>query len=79
MEQPSHHAQTEQDTFLDVKRACHFWLMKNSMDYRYEQKNLPARFKFSDWDREVNIADKSDLRSRKNKTTNQQDQPSIFE
>ena len=69
MPDPLDSAQIEQETFLDVKRACHFWLMQNSMEYRSEQKHSPDRVKFSDLDRDVNIADKSDLRSRKKKTT----------
>jgi len=33
------------EEFLDVKWACHHWLMENSPEYRREQQELPERRK----------------------------------
>mgnify|MGYP000706317466 CR=1 FL=1 len=38
------------EEYLDVKRACHRWLMKNNPNYRRSQEELPARMKYKDWD-----------------------------
>lgn len=42
------------EEFLDVKKACHRWLMKRSPHYRRSQEELPARLKYKDWDVEDN-------------------------
>jgi len=65
MKHPDSAAESSCEEFLDVKRACHFWLMENNPAYRSEQKFLPARVKFADWDRDVDIRNIKDLRSRK--------------
>jgi len=42
------------EQYLDVKKACHRWLMKNDHHYRRFQEELPARLKYRDWDSEDN-------------------------
>jgi len=48
------------EEFLDVKKACHRWLMKRSPHYRRCQEELPARMKYKDWDLEDNSLETKD-------------------
>lgn len=37
------------EEYLDVKRACHRWLMRNCPNYKRYQEDAPERLKMKNW------------------------------
>ena len=48
------------EQFIDVKWACHWWLMKNSPEYSREQLEIPERMRMQKRNEHHNSLEVSD-------------------
>lgn len=53
------------EEYDDVKRACHYWLLKHCPGYRREQEETPEKKRMQAWDNEDDWLKIKEKRKRK--------------